>query len=45
MARELTKQFETLYRGSPGEIIERLTEEQTKGEFVVIVGNRKKDSL
>lgn len=43
VARELTKQFETLYQGSPGEVIEKLTEEQTKGEFVVIVGNRKKD--
>lgn len=42
VGRELTKQFETIYRGTAQEIISRLTPEQTKGEFVVIVSGRKK---
>ncbi len=36
IARELTKKFETLYRGTVDQIAERLTNE-TKGEFVVMV--------
>lgn len=38
LCRELTKKFETIYRGSVSKIINELTDEQTKGEFVVIVG-------
>jgi len=34
--RELTKQFETVYRGKAKEIIEQLMNTSTKGEFVVI---------
>ena len=39
VARELTKKFETLYRGKPGEILEKLKNE-TKGEFVVMISPR-----
>lgn len=37
VCRELTKKFETIYRGKPAEIIKKLDESSTKGEFVVIV--------
>lgn len=37
IGRELTKQFETVYRGTATEILEKLTVDQQKGEFVVIV--------
>ncbi|MBU2710218.1 16S rRNA (cytidine(1402)-2'-O)-methyltransferase [Zooshikella harenae] len=39
IARELTKQFETLLSGSASELLERLQQEpvQQKGEFVVLV--------
>lgn len=39
VCRELTKQFETVLRGSLGEIVERVASEanQQKGEFVVVV--------
>ena len=36
VARELTKQFESVYRGSVDEILEQL-KDHVKGEFVVIV--------
>lgn len=35
--RELTKTFETIYRGKASEIIESFKEEGPKGEFVVII--------
>ncbi len=38
VARELTKKFETVYRGTIGEVIEKLERDKIKGEFVVIVG-------
>jgi len=39
VGRELTKQFETIYRGTAKQILDRLNnEKQIKGEFVVIVG-------
>jgi 16S rRNA (cytidine1402-2'-O)-methyltransferase len=41
VARELTKKFETIYRGQPAEIIEQLNQTSTKGEFVVIVAPSK----
>jgi len=34
--RELTKQFETIYRGKPEEIIKQLKETSVKGEFVIV---------
>ncbi|MFH1552004.1 MAG: 16S rRNA (cytidine(1402)-2'-O)-methyltransferase [bacterium] len=37
VCRELTKKFETIYRGSAKEIIEKLQKEKIKGEFVVIL--------
>jgi 16S rRNA (cytidine1402-2'-O)-methyltransferase len=43
VCRELTKQFETIYRGSADKILNQLKAEfpnsKPKGEFVVIVGN------
>jgi len=39
VARELTKQFETVYRGTTPEVISEL-EDMYKGEFVVIVSSK-----
>ena len=36
VCRELTKKFETIYRGEIREVIEKLKKDKTKGEFVVI---------
>ncbi len=38
VARELTKKFETVYRGRVDEVLEQLSKDQIKGEFVVIIG-------
>ncbi len=40
VARELTKQFETTYRGTLAEIKPRLTDKNLLGEFIVVI-NRK----
>ncbi len=37
LARELTKQFETLYRGTAAECLEKLRSDKTLGEFVVVI--------
>jgi 16S rRNA (cytidine1402-2'-O)-methyltransferase len=37
VARELTKKFETIYRGKIDKVIEELEKTPTKGEFVVVV--------
>jgi len=37
VARELTKKFETTYRGDVGKVIEEIEKDKIKGEFVVIV--------
>lgn len=37
VARELTKQFETIYRGVPAEVLEQIKQTSSKGEFVVLV--------
>jgi 16S rRNA (cytidine1402-2'-O)-methyltransferase len=37
VGRELTKKFETLYRGKIDEVIEKIKNDKIKGEFVVIV--------
>jgi 16S rRNA (cytidine1402-2'-O)-methyltransferase len=37
VCREITKKFETIYRGQASEMINQLNESSTKGEFVVIV--------
>jgi 16S rRNA (cytidine1402-2'-O)-methyltransferase len=38
LARELTKRFEEVWRGAPGDILARLTASPVKGEIVLIVG-------
>lgn len=40
VGRELTKFFETIYRGNINEVIAKLSADKIKGEFVVIVSNR-----
>lgn len=40
VCRELTKKFETVYRGKVNEVLEKLKPEAVKGEFVVIVSNK-----
>lgn len=37
VCRELTKKFETIYRGTIEEVIEQIKRDKVKGEFVVIV--------
>ena len=41
VCRELTKKFEEVWKGKPGEILESLNEKVTKGEFVVVVEGKK----
>jgi 16S rRNA (cytidine1402-2'-O)-methyltransferase len=38
VCRELTKKFETIYRGKIEEVIEKIEKDKIKGEFVVVVG-------
>jgi len=40
VCRELTKKFETIYRGAIEEVIKQLEEDVIKGEFVVIVNKK-----
>ena len=42
VCRELTKQFESTYRGNAEEILMKLTGNHTLGEFVVVVGPKPK---
>jgi len=37
VGRELTKKFETIYRGSVKEVLEKLQDDEVKGEFVVLI--------
>jgi len=39
--RELTKKFETVYRGNPAEVMASLKKSEVKGEFVVLIGGEK----
>ena len=39
VAREITKQFETIYRGTAAEILEAV-KEMSKGEFVIVVSSK-----
>ena len=38
VCRELTKKFETIYRGNIKDVIVKIKEDKQKGEFVVVVG-------
>ena len=38
VCRELTKKFETIYRGTIEEVLRQLGKEEIRGEFVVIIG-------
>lgn len=40
VARELTKKFETIYRGTTSNIIQKLPLKEVKGEFVIILGKK-----
>ena len=40
VCRELTKKFETIYRGTIGEVIKEIEKGEVRGEFVVTVGKR-----
>ena len=40
VCRELTKKFETIYRGTIEEVLKQIEESEIKGEFVVIVGGK-----
>lgn len=40
VGRELTKKFETIYRGTAAEVVARLSREPIRGEFVVMVNRR-----
>jgi len=40
VCRELSKKFETIYRGDVNEVLEKLEKDEVKGEFVVIVSAR-----
>lgn len=42
VGRELTKKFETIYRGEIKEVIENIKKDPIKGEFVVVIKNVKK---
>ncbi len=44
VCREITKQFETTYRGTAEEILMKLTGNNLLGEFVVVVGPKPKKS-
>ena len=37
LGRELTKKFETIYRGHPKNVLEELETDTVKGEFVVVI--------
>jgi len=41
VCRELTKKFETIYRGTTEEVLNQLEKSETKGEFVVVIEGKK----
>jgi 16S rRNA (cytidine1402-2'-O)-methyltransferase len=41
MCRELTKKFEEIRRGTPGELIEKLNQKINKGEFVIVISPKR----
>lgn len=42
VAKEMTKKFETYYRGNFSEILGRMNENLIKGEYTIVIDNRKK---
>jgi len=40
VCRELTKKFETIYRGKVDEVIKRIEKDKIKGEFVIMIGKK-----
>ena len=40
VCRELTKKFETIYRGTIEKVLEQLNKEEIRGEFVIVVGRK-----
>ena len=40
VARELTKQFETIYRGSINDVLAELSKDNILGEFIVVVSKK-----
>lgn len=45
VCRELTKQFETIYRGTVDDVAATLAADKTLGEFVVVVGPAKRHTV
>jgi len=43
VCRELTKKFETIYRGNVKEVIEKIKNDKIKGEFVVVINSPSKN--
>ncbi|MFH0803567.1 MAG: 16S rRNA (cytidine(1402)-2'-O)-methyltransferase [Candidatus Tagabacteria bacterium] len=43
VGRELTKKFETIYRGEIKDVIMKIRKDEQKGEFVVIINNKKRE--
>lgn len=41
VCRELTKKFETVYRGSAADVLKKLQDSEVKGEFVIIAYEKK----
>jgi len=41
VCRELTKKFETIYRGTIEEVIKKIEKDKIKGEFVVVIEGKK----
>ncbi len=41
VARELTKKFETIYRGTIEEVIEKIEKDKIKGEFVIVLEEKR----
>ena len=40
VGRELTKKFETVYRGSAKDVLAELAKDEIRGEFVVVIGDK-----
>jgi len=40
VSRELTKKFETIYRGNISQVLEQVKKDTIKGEFVVIISGK-----